>query len=79
MHNDVANQLFPCPWNGLSLEMTAWDMCLGVVILAIRIQTVVKAMGKDGVSMADAAKRVGYSPNHLIRLLDEERPSVLET
>lgn len=40
---------------------------------------VVKAMGKDGVSMADAAKRVGYSPNHLIRLLDEERPSVLET
>jgi hypothetical protein len=44
VYNDIANQLFPCPWNGLSLEMTAWDMCLGVVTLAIRIQTVVKAM-----------------------------------
>lgn len=29
--------------------------------------------------MADAAKRVGYSPNHLRRLLDEERPSAQET
>ena len=44
----------------------------------IRIQTAVKAMEKDGISLAEAAKRVGYSPNHLRRLLDEERPIVQE-
>jgi AraC-like DNA-binding protein len=60
-------------------KCTEYDMRPGVVIREIRIQTAVKAMEKDGISMAEAAKRVGYSPNHLRRLLDEERPSVQET
>ena len=78
VHNDVANQLFPCPWNGLTRKCTEYDLRPGVVIREIRIQTAVKAMEKDGISMAEAAKRVGYSPNHLRRLLDEERPIVQE-
>ena len=60
-------------------KCTEYDLRPGVVIREIRIQTALKAMERDGISMAEAAKRVGYSPNHLRRLLDEEKPSVQET